>query len=163
MVMDEATCRWRSPVLPLSHWILDVNELGSRGDGWVCRVLTCELIVLRTKGISLLIPERLALCVCQPLLPESQPGRQKQPKDSGLFLLFLETEGVCFVSYLCFKAIFNSFICLCVKGQLAGALSFHCCFLRVELSSLNLAVGPFILPVSFCWSCCLCFLKKLII
>lgn len=69
---------------------------------WVRRVLTCELIVLRTKGISLLIPELLALCVCQPLLPESQAERQKQLKDSGLFLLFLETEGVCFVSYLCF-------------------------------------------------------------
>lgn len=39
---------------------------------WVRRVLTCELIVLRTKGISLLNPDLLALCVCQPPLPESQ-------------------------------------------------------------------------------------------
>lgn len=69
---------------------------------WVRGVLTCELIVLRTKGISLLILELLALWVCQPPLPESQAERQKQPKDSGVFLLCLETEGVCFVSYLCF-------------------------------------------------------------
>lgn len=44
---------------------------------WVRLVLTCELSVLRTKGVALLILELLALFGCQPPFAK-EPGREAE-------------------------------------------------------------------------------------
>lgn len=90
---------------PIKFWRLMNLAVKEMAGSWVCHVLPCELIVLRTKGVSLLIPEFLALFGCQPPFAK-EPGREAEAAQGFRAFSFPWNRGRMF---LCPNYVFKYF------------------------------------------------------